>query len=159
MDDRTVAREARRSARDQQEANDLTDAETECLRDLLKSDEAFSALATAQQNAVLVDEDCDVPTNVVKNARGAAEHLATCRELVVHERVQDALTIVALAEAIYPKRIIWGPLIDVYRAGFETVEDLQAVSQQELTATAGIPPSVAERIKAGIDNADPGASE
>ena len=68
VDEDIVQREARTISHD----CDLPDTESTVLRDLLKSDEAFGALVTAQQNAVLVNTAVATAGDPVAMARAFA---------------------------------------------------------------------------------------
>ncbi len=146
-----VQRKARLWARDEASERDLSDAEQECLRDLLQSDEVFGQLVTAQQNAVALTsgEDDDL-VDVVDHASDAAGELGEAIDIVLDKRVEEAREIVALAEAA-SELGTWGVFIKLYRAGYTSVEDLQTVSESDL-ADAGAHPSVAAEIKAYVDD-------
>lgn len=153
VDDRVVQRKAREWARDTADEYDLSDAEWECLQDLLSSNEAFACLTTAQQAAVSIDEDLPrVDEEIHAQAREGAQHHGDALDQLIEALVDDAQEIVALAEAI-DENATWGVMIDVYQAGYQSVSKLRAVDQQELIADAGIPPSYAARIKAEIGTA------
>lgn len=151
VDDRTVAQEARRIARDARSTKDLSDAESECLRDLLQSDDAFALLVTAQQNAVLVDSDeHDVDAETAGLARGAAANAGHAIDRIVEDRIEEAETVVALADQLGDPAT-WGVVIDCYRAGYQSVAAVRNADLEELIADSGIHPEVAESIKATAD--------
>ena len=153
VDDRVVQRKAREWARDAADEYDLSDAEWECLQDLLASSEAFAYLATAQQAAVRVDEDLDgVDEAIHAKACGGAQQHGDALDQLIGAFVDDARKIVALAEAI-DRNAPWGAMVDVYQAGYQTVSKLRAVDKQRLIADAEIAPALADRIEAELGNA------
>jgi len=150
MNEQVVARKAQEIARDTAQDQELNDAEWECLEDLLKQDKAFGLLVTAQWSAVAIDhERHDVDLTVEDNAREAAEWLGNARDRVIEQRLQQAREIVALAEKI-DSNAPWGVTIDLYLAGFSTLEELREADQEELIDEADVAPSLAARIKAAV---------
>jgi len=150
MNERVVTRKAREIARDEAQDQDFDDAEWECLEDLLKQDEAFGHLVTAQWSAVAIDhERHDIDVTVEEHARKGAERLGTARDRVIEQRVQQAREIVALAEEI-DSNVPWGVTIDLYLAGFTTLGEIRETDQEELIDEAEVAPSLAARIKAAV---------
>lgn len=150
MDDRTVAQEAGQVARDARTTKGLSDAESECLADLLKRDEAFGLLVTTQQQAALVDtDDHRVDELTAHLAAMAAGSAGRAIDRLVEARIEEAQEIVALAKAV-DEPAPWGVMVDVYRAGYETIEALHGVDRAVLVADAGLAPTVAEDVLAGV---------
>jgi len=149
MNDRVVQREARDIASDlrgRDGENGLSDAEAECLRELLGRSEAFTHLVRAQQAAVLVDQEMiGVDEGVCRKAHNGAHQQGEAIDELVQHFVTDAEAIIALARELYDDGT-WGPVVDVYRAGYQSVEDLQEADLQELIADAGMHPAVAEEL-------------
>jgi len=153
--DDTVQSKARNWARDAQKANDLTDAEAECLRSLLKDSEAFNYLVTAQQAAVYVDDGSEQPVvdeRIKALATEAAEPLGEAIDDVIDKLAGEAQEIVALAETV-DDNAPWGVLAGLYQAGYDSERALQEASQEDLIE-AGAHPNVAARIKAELGNDD-----
>lgn len=152
MNDRVVSQKARFIARDEARARDLSDAEWECLEDLLKRDEAFGQIVTAQRAGVSLNEDdYRIDEQTADLAHEAADRLADARERVVEQRVEESKEIVALARLV-DRPAPWGVMIDVYLAGFQTAEELREADLHELVAEAGIAPAIAERIRAAVND-------
>lgn len=147
MNNNVISQKARQIARDEAQERDLEDAEWECLHDLLKSDEAFGHLVTAHWSAVAAADAID--NEVAYLATSGAEDLADARENVIEQRVEQAKEIVELAATIDEEAPPWGIMIQVYRRGFTTPEELDEVGLHELIAETGIHPQVAETIKHG----------
>ena len=119
MNDRVVQREARNIASDLRGRDDehgLSDAEAECLRDLLGRSEAFTHLVRAQQAAVRVDQEMvGVDEGIHNKARDGAYQCGEAIDELVQEMVSDAEAIIALARELYDDGT-WAPVVDVYRA-------------------------------------------
>jgi len=146
VENRHVQTEARNIASDARSTRGLSDTESEILRDLLKQDEAFGALVTAQWNAVLVDADeHDINDSVEKLARDGAGHLSEAIDDIINTRIEQAKAIDELASEIQEP---WGQALALFDAGFETAEGLAGVDQEELYTTDGVTRSVAARITA-----------
>ena len=146
FENRHVQTEARNIASDARSTRGLSDTESEILRDLLKSDEAFGALVTAQWNAVLVDaEEHDINDGVEQLATDAAGWLSEAIDDIINTRVEQAKAIDELASEIQEP---WGQALALFNAGFETAEDLTGVDEDELYTTDGVTRSVAARITA-----------
>lgn len=147
VDDQLVRTEASNIAADARKTRDLSDAESECLRDLLASDEAFGALVTAQQNAVLVDEDVDEDVDWL--ATDAADKLGRAIDLRIDVKIAQAKDVIALAyDDAAGESLTWTVAMQLHQAGFTTVTDLREADQQELIDEADIAPSLAARLKA-----------
>jgi len=146
--DDIVSREARNIASDARTQGDLSDTEAEILRDLLNSSEAFDLLVTAQQAAVYVNaDDQDIPNGLDELAREGAQPLGEAIDALVEDRKCRAIEIEALADALEEP---WGAARTLYRAGYETVDDLRGVEQAELI-DAGVPNSTAARVTAALN--------
>jgi hypothetical protein len=154
MNDRAVQREARDITSDLRGRDDehgLSDAEAECLRDLLQRSDAFGELVRAQQAAVRVEHDMDgVDESVHTKAHDGAYQCGEAIDQLVQHTVGDAESIITLARELYDDGT-WGPVVDVYRAGYQSVENLQAADLQQLIADAGMHPAVAEEIVEAAD--------
>jgi len=150
---RTVRNESRSIAADARQTRDFSDAEAECLRDLLAYDEAFAQLVTAQQAAVLVDVDehDSVDEGTATLARDGAQAQGDAIDRVVEERIEDAQAIVTFADDA-GEAITWSVASTLYRHGFTSVDDVRAASQQDLITEGGVGPSLAARIKADFDD-------
>jgi hypothetical protein len=147
-----VRSEARHIADDAREAHNLSDAEAECLRDLLKSDEAFGQLVSAQRAAVSVDADQhDIEKNTESLAREGAAPLGNAIDQIVELRISDAQAIVELSNDL---PVPWGRTMQLYRGGFRTIEDLKNATQQDLIEDAGVGPSIAARVKANVGSTE-----
>lgn len=148
-----VRSEARHIADDARETRDLSDAGAECLRDLLRSDEAFGQLVTAQRAAVSVDaDDHDVDEPIEALARKGATPLGTAIDLLVDDRIADAQAVVALTKAV-DTDLPWGQALKLHQAGVETVDDLRDAEQADLV-DAGVPRSTAARVTAAVETED-----
>jgi len=158
MNDTAVSREARDIASDARKARDLSDAEGETLRDLLKSDEAFGQLVTAQQAAVSVSAwDHAVDSETEELAHEGAGSLGDAIDRVIDARIQDAQAIVELTDAV-DTDLPWGQASKLYQAGIEDIDDLRGAGQSELI-DAGVPRSLAARLQAAVDGASGGRDE
>lgn len=137
----------RREARNISHDADLPDAESEILRDLLAGDEAFGALVTAQQNAVLVNGDeHDISDDVERLAGEAAGAAGAAIDEIVAARIDDAQRITNLAEELNES---WLIATKLYQAGYETTEALAGVPQSVLVEV--VPHSAAARVQAALD--------
>jgi len=145
VDEQKVRSEATTIAAGARRTRDLTDRESECLRDLLAGDEAFALLVTAQQNAVLVDtNDHDIGEVVEQLAVDAAGAAADAIDRIIDERVGDAKDIVVFADEV--DALSWAVAIDPYQSEFRTVTDLQRATRPELV-NAGMAPKLVDRVK------------
>lgn len=150
IDRDTVTRKASENARDAQSAFDLSDAERECLEDILRSDEAFGRLVTAQQAAVGVRPgDFRIDEETGEHATAAAGHLGTALDRVLSDRVEDAKHAVELAKA-EGMDLPWLQGLILYEAGYRSVDDLRDATQDVLIQDAGIPPATAAKITAAV---------
>jgi hypothetical protein len=150
MNDGAVRREARDIASDARKSRDLSDAEAETLRDLLRSDEAFGQLVTAQQAAVSVRAwDHAVDSETEELAHEGAAALGDAIDRVIDARINDAQAIVELTDSV-DTDLPWGQASKLYQAGIEDIDDLRAADQAELI-DAGAPRSLAARLKATVD--------
>jgi hypothetical protein len=154
MNDRVVQREAQEYASDLRGRDDehgLSDAEAECLRELLGRSEAFSHLVRAQQAAVLVDQEMvGVEEGISAKAHDGAHQQGEAIDELVQHMASDTEAIIALARELYDDGT-WSPVVDVYRAGYQCVEDLQEADLQAVIADAGMHPAVAEEIVAAAN--------
>ncbi|MDS0280320.1 hypothetical protein NDI85_21275 [Halomicroarcula sp. S1AR25-4] len=145
VEQKTVRNEASTIAAGARRTRDLTDAESECVRGLLASDEAFGALVTAQQNAILVDaDDHGLDEETERLATDAAGKLADAIDRRIDVQVAVAKDVVAFADEV--DALSWGVAIDPYQAGFTTVTDLQRATRPELV-NAGMNPKLVDRVK------------
>lgn len=150
MNSHTVAREARQIADDARKTKGLSDPEAECLRDLLQDDEAFSLLVTAQQSSVKVSTDYhDVDEEIEGLARKGAGALGKAIDEVVADRIEDAEAIVALASK-GGAGLTWSVAMQLYQAGFETVESLQEAELHDFVAETAMAPELAERVRRDV---------
>jgi len=145
VNQRMVRNEASNVAADARKTRDLSDRESECLRDLLADDEAFALLVTAQQNAVLVDQnDHDIGQTVEQTAIDAASAAGDSVDLIIEERIGDAKDVVAFADEV--NALSWAVAIDPYQSGYTTVSDLQRATRPDLV-NAGMAPELVDRVK------------
>jgi hypothetical protein len=154
MNDQVVRSEASNIASDLRGRDDkhgLSDSMAECLRDLLHRSDAFGELVTAQQAAVRVEHDMPgVDEGVHTKARDGAYQCGEAIDELVQHMASDTEAIIALARELYDDGT-WSPVVDVYRAGYQCVEDLQEADLQAVIADAGMHPAVAEEIVAAAN--------
>lgn len=144
VDEDIVQRQARYISQDA----DIPDAESEVLRDLLKSDEVFGALITAQQNAVMVNTDDHDITDRVQNYAGrAASAAGTAIDAVLEDRKAQAQMIVAISDQL---DVPWGAAWSAFQAGYRSVDDIEAASQEDLVDD-GVPEVSAARMKVAAE--------
>jgi hypothetical protein len=143
-------------AADRLAAADLDDAERECLIDLCRSDDRLVDLIVAHQRLDNIPTAVgDFPPGRVhdhaREARGEVNE-AIGRLVEVHQRL--AREIVALARNIWADTDQaggWGPIVDVYMAGYEDVTQIRAAGREELVADAGLHPDVAAEIVEAVE--------
>jgi hypothetical protein len=152
VNESTVRSVAKGIARDARKTKDLTDAEAECLRDLLASDEAFAFLVTAQQSAVMFDNGgFDVDDETVELAIDAAGQLGDALDRVVDDHLEDARAIEGLRQTV--DAIVGIEAYHLFKVGIESIEDLHEASQSELADAKLIGPAKAATIKAEVGEA------
>lgn len=151
VEDRIVRNEASNIAADAIKTRDLSDAESECLRDLLAGDEAFGALVTAQQNAVLVDADeHDINKDMQSMAAAGAGQIGDAIDWIIDKRIEQAREIVALAEC-GPDVLSWGWALQLYQGGFQSLEAIRTAEQATLVAETGMSPISVSKLTAHLD--------
>lgn len=147
MNSNLVERKVRAITQDTQNARDLSDAETECLEDLLRGDEVIWNLITAQQSCTRLYADDEADGHIEARARDAASDLGPAIDYRVDQLLADAQAIVEFADEV--DELEWGVTISLYASGFESVADLRAATQSALIE-AGANRSLAARIKAEV---------
>lgn len=154
MDDRQVATEARQIAHDARQTKDISDAESECLCDLLQSDEAFGKLVTAQQAAVAIDADrFDVDAEIERLAQAGAAPLGDAVDRVISDQIKKAEAIVEFADAAGDP-VTWSVAMTLYQSGYTSVDDLREASLHDFVADAAMAPELADRIKADVGDVE-----
>ena len=150
VDDQRVRHEASNIAADAVKTRDLSDVESECLNDLLRSDEAFALLVTAQQNAVLVNAgDHDIDQDTEQLAVGAAQAAGDAIDRIVEGRIEDAREIAALADR-GPDVLTWSWALQLYQGDFETLETIREVDQATIIAETEMSPASVAKLKADL---------
>lgn len=148
VDEDTVRSEARDIASDARSTQDLSDAETACLRDMLNSDEAFALLVTAQQNAVLVDADThDIDEDTEHLATVAAGRAGNAIDCIVEDRIEQTREIVALADDMH-ERFGWTTAWKLHAGGYETVDAIREADQDEIVEQTGMSPQLVASVTA-----------
>jgi hypothetical protein len=154
VEERRVRNEASNIAADAVKTRGLSDVESECLRDLLASDEAFGALVTAQQNAVLLDvDDHDINKDLQSMAAAGANRIGDAIHWIIDQRTEQAEAIVALAHR-GPDVLSWTWALELYQGGFETIEDICEADQETLVAETDMSPISVSKLTAHLDDWD-----
>jgi len=137
--------EAANIARDAQTTRGLSDAECECLQDVLASDELFVHLVTAQQAAIDAAYHADHRDfdDLETLARKGATPLGEAIDDVVEGYIEDVGLICDLADACSTS---WTVATKLYYAGYRDSEAVRTADLHELIADSGIAPTIAEAI-------------
>lgn len=143
--DRMAQKEAANIARDARTTRDLSDAESECLQDVLASDEVFAHLVTAQQAAIDAAYQADQRDldGLENQARKGATPLGEAIDDVVEGYIEDVGLICDLADECSTS---WTVATKLYYAGYRDGEFVRTADLHELIADSGIAPTIAEEI-------------